>query len=274
MKEITDKTTSKTFKFASRFLFALLLTAQTAVIAETFHCVSGDKTFKQNYQACKQAAKDSGLSDSERAYSAYKAGLLGQWEEVNAPSAEILGYLLIAQEGGILQATLALGDIYKDGYRDIQKNAQKASSLYESIIAVGSLSRSHKKALLARAEMRFKGQVYEKDARAIEDDLFRAAAIHDPADELDLSTIGRYYGDLNSPLHNRYVAYFWKYLEYKQAVSPIFKGMFYTQQEKMAAVLEPEHVSWITKQVDQNSRSGALVLPRKIINYVNENSLR
>jgi len=122
--------------------------------------------------------------------------------------------------------------------------------------------------------MRLKGQVYEKDPRAIEEDLLRAAAIHDPEDELDLSTIGRYYGDLNSPLHNRYVAYFWKYLEYKQAITPIFKGMFYKEQEKMAAVLEPEHVDWITKQVDQYTRSGALILPRKVMNYVKEQNIK
>ena len=274
MQNVTHKTVNKAFKFANHFLFAVVLTIQTSVSAETFHCVSGNKTVRQNYQACKQAAENSGLSDWDRAFSAYKAGLLGKWEEINAPSAEILGYLLTAQEGGILAATLALGNIYEDGYRDIQKNPEKASSLYESVIAAGSLSHSHKKALLARAEMRLKGQVYEKDPRAIEDDLLRAAAIHDPEDELDLSTIGRYYGDLNSPLHNRYVAYFWKYLEYKQAITPIFKGMFYKEQEKMAAVLEPEHVDWITKQVDQYTRSGALILPRKVMNYVKEQNIK
>ena len=274
MRITMEKIVKTTFELTSCFVLVVLFTSQNAGAAEMFHCVSGNKTIRQNYEICKRAASDSGLTATERAGSAYRAGIIGTMKAIDASSAEVLGYLLTAQEGGIQGATLQLADIYKDGYKDIQKNFEKASSLYESIIASGRITRSYKKALLARAEMRLQGHAYASDPRAIENDLLKAAAFHDPSDELDLSTIGRYYSDVNSPLHNRYTAYFWKYVEYKQAITPIFKGMFYKDLEEMSAVLERKHVDWIIKEVDQETKFATIVLPSKVKNYVKEQNIK
>lgn len=274
MRQRVTEIRRKTLHLAGVCIFLVCLVAHQAAYSAGYNCFEGDITIRQAYEKCKNAAADRQLPDDRRAFAAYKAGLMGTFKEINASSIEVLGYLLIAHDSGIKAASVELGEIYSTGYRDISKNLPKAIAYLDSVINLGGTSYARKKALLKRAAMKLNGEGFAVNGEDAQKDLFRAAFIHDPADEFDLYLIAGHYSAPNSPLYNRYMAYFWEYMGYKMATTAALKGLFYTELEKSELELEAIHLQWIRSEVDKNPTAATLFLPEKAFNYFQQAGLK
>jgi hypothetical protein len=185
--------------------------------------ILGHLTKAQIIQFCKDVAESKSETDGEVAHAANMVGHLLQLDKAGGTPEEAIGYFLLAAQKGKLSAFAAIGDIYREGYRDQKPDYKKAIRYYDQ-----DTSRSPT-FLKGTGEMYLHGYGVIK---SVDDAInrFRVAAYRDDSDARIRSQLCDIYSSEDYQKKDLVKAHFWCSDAVNVAKDPLFKGIYETSK--------------------------------------------